>query len=171
MPGSALRLSETSARRKQLEEERQARDRVQMLRQGDEEGYLKMLQSKKNARLESLLQQTADFMEKIASMVQLEKNRAFAEEARELARDRKTAEQEQKKEEELERVRQKEEEERLRKEEEAQDRHNNSTAFDRKENRQYDLEVYDDRSFYSMLLKVRHDILVLCVVTCVYMWM
>lgn len=27
-------------------------------------------------------------------------------------------------------------------------------GYDRKENKQYDLEVYDDRSFYSMLLKV-----------------
>lgn len=65
-----------------------------MLREGDEEGYLSLLQKKKDARLEMLLQQTADFLSRIGSMVelfhlfpsfngmvqvQLEKNRAAAE--------------------------------------------------------------------------------------------
>lgn len=107
-----LKLNESSEKRKKADEERQARERVQMLRQGDEEGYLRMLKNKKNARLEMLLQQTADFMNKIASMVQLEKDRAFVEETRGLARDRRAAEEEQKREEELERQRLLEEQER-----------------------------------------------------------
>ncbi len=102
-----LKLSDTAERRKKMEEERQEQQRVQLLRMGDEEGYLKMLQTKKNARLEMLLQQTADFMNKIANLVKMEKDMS-------LASDLRAAEEEQKREEELERKRLLEEQERER---------------------------------------------------------
>ena len=72
-------------RRKQQETVDAERNRLRMLREGDEEGYLALLQEKKNDRLEMLLQQTADFMNKISEMVQVEKDRAQALEQKELS--------------------------------------------------------------------------------------
>jgi hypothetical protein len=43
-------------------------------------------------------------------------------------------------------------------------------GYDRKENKQYDLEVYDDRSFYSMLLKVCSTIGLTILVVCLILF-
>jgi SWI/SNF-related matrix-associated actin-dependent regulator of chromatin subfamily A protein 2/4 len=61
-------------RRIQQEEERKQRARLQALKENNEEEYLKLLQEAKNSRLATLLKQTDEYLDKVSSMLQLQKD-------------------------------------------------------------------------------------------------
>ena len=71
-------------KRLQLEEERKQRARLQALRENDEQAYLKLLTDAKNSRLATLLKQTDEYLDKISSMLQLQKDYDEIEERKKL---------------------------------------------------------------------------------------
>ena len=62
-------------RRKQLEAERQEKERLKALKENNEEEYLRLLAQTKNRRLQQLLQQTDEYLASIGAKVVAERNK------------------------------------------------------------------------------------------------